>query len=43
MDYVDGCQQLESPYFRGVKKCQYVIDTEPKQIKLDLEENGGKR
>lgn len=37
MDYVDGCQQLESVYFRGVKKCKYVTDTEGKQIKLDLE------
>ncbi len=36
-----GCQQLENPYFRGVKKCKYVTDTEEEQIKLDL--NGGKR
>ena len=37
MDYVGGCQQLESIYFRGVKQCKYVTDTEGEQIKLELD------
>lgn len=37
MDYVDGCQQLENIYFRGVKQCKYVTGTEGEQIKLELD------
>nr|DAI88327.1 MAG TPA: hypothetical protein [Caudoviricetes sp.] len=37
-----GCQQLENPYFRGVKKCKYVTDVEGKQIKLDLGKENAK-
>lgn len=43
MDYVDGCQQLESVYFKGVKKCKYVTDTAGEQIKLDLGKENAKR
>lgn len=43
MDYVDGCQQLENIYFRGVKQCKYVTDTEEEQIKLDLGKENVKR
>ena len=31
-----GCQQLENPYFRGVKKCKYVTNNQGKQIELNL-------
>ena len=36
MDYVDGCQQLENIYFRGVKQCKYVTNNQGKQIELNL-------
>lgn len=31
-----GCQQLESVYFMGVKKCKYVTNNQGKQIELNL-------
>ena len=36
MNYVDGCQQLDNIYFRGVKQCKYVTGIEWEQNKLEL-------
>jgi hypothetical protein len=36
MNYVDGCQQLDNIYFRGVKQCKYVTGIEGEQNKLEL-------